>query len=212
MFGTQDKLQVRWNLELIGYDRGKRKVLHERTHNIVVNNGRQFLLENLTASAFSGGGFTRVQNTVVQYIGLGLGGTRQNAPDAASGVLAELYPAGYGGTNVQTDDDLTVGRLERPVKATQQYWLRQVGAPAEFPTSTSVRWSALFDVPDVNIDPFHSVPVSEIGLYSSAADPTKPNGGGTYPGTAGFLLAYDTFIPLHKTGYWSLLARWTWKI
>lgn len=212
MVQVNERLEVGWNLEILGFDRGKKRVLHQRTHNIVVNTGRQFIAEALSAASFGGGGITRVQNAVVQYVGVGIGGSRQNAPAAMQSPLADSPPAGYGGTNLQTDIDVTVSRLERPVKATETAWLRQVAAPPEFPSATSVTWVAQFDAPDINLPPHTVVPVSEIGLYSSGANPALPNGAaGAYPGGTGFLLAYDTFISLPKTGYWSLVVRWTWK-
>jgi hypothetical protein len=213
MLSNDDRLEVKWNLEILGFDRGKRRILHQRTHNIVVNNGRQFIVEALSASAFGGGGFTRVQNHVVRYIGVGIGGTRQSASEASNSPLADTYPDGYGGANIQTDEDLTVSRLERPVKATPSLWLKQVAAPPAFPSATSVTYSALFDAADLNLAPHVQMPISEIGLYSSGADPAQPNGGsGTYPGATSHMIAYDTFITLHKTGFWALLVNWTWQI
>jgi hypothetical protein len=208
-----DQIEAKWNLEIIGVDRGKRKVLHHKSHNIVVNNGRQFILEAISAASFAGGVVTRVQNSVVRYVGLGIGGTRQTAPVASQSPLADNYPGGYGGTNGQTDVALTVSRLERPVKATQTHWLKQVAAPPTFPAANQVTYSAFFEQPDLNLAPHTMMPVSEIGLYSSLADPTKPNGGaGAYPGATSTMIAYDTFLSLPKTGYWALLVNWTWTI
>lgn len=212
MFQLIEPLEVKWNLEILGFDRGKKKVLHQRTHNIVVNNGRQFIVESIAASAWTGGSFNRVQNNVVRYIGLGIGGNRQNAPEALQSPLADAFPAGYPGSNHQTDVNVAVSRLERPVRATSGLWMKQVAAPPAFPSAQSVTWSALFDSADINIAPHTSVPISEIALYSSAADPTLPNGGGTYPGSSQSMIAYDTFITLYKTGFWSLLVNWTWTI
>ena len=208
-----DRCEAKWNLEILGFDRGKKKVLHQRTHNIVVNNGRQFLLEAMSAASFASGEITRVQNSVVRYMGLGIGGTRQVVAEASQSPLADPFPDGYGGTNGQTDVALTVSRLERPVKATQTSWLKQVSAPPTFPSANAVTYSALFEAQDINLPPYTSLPISEIGLYSSAANPANPNGGsGPYPGATSSMIAYDTFLSLHKTGYWSLLVNWTWTI
>jgi len=207
-----EPFEVKWNLEIIGFDRGKRKVLHQRTHNIVINNGRQFIVESVAAASWSGGSFTRVQENVVRYIGVGIGGSRQNAAEALQSPFADAYPTGYPGSNYQTDVNVTVSRLERPARATPALWLKQVTTPPVFPTATSVTWSALFDSADINVAPHSSVPIAEIGLYSSAADPTLPNGGGAYPGASQSMVAYDTFTTLYKTGFWSLLVNWTWTI
>lgn len=208
-----EDIEVSWNLEILGFERGKRKVLHQRTHNIVVNTGRQFICENLAAQSFSPGGFVRHQNTVIRYIGFGIGGTRQNNPSAGTSPLSDAYPAGYGGTNAQTDTSTAVGLLERPVLATASSWMTEVASPATFPDATSVQWVASFSQGDINVAPHSSIPLSEIGLYKSSADPTLPNGGaGTYPGPTGHLAAYDTFDTLNKTAFFSLLARWTWRL
>lgn len=208
-----EDVEVRWNLEILGFERGKRKILHQRTHNIVVNTGRQFICENLAAQSFSPGGFVRHQNTVIRYIGFGIGGTRQNSSSAGTSPLSDTYPAGYGGTNAQTDTSTAVGLLERPVKATATDWMVEVAAPATFPDATSVQWVASFAQGDINVAPYSSIPLSEIGLYKSSADPTLPNGGaGTYPGPTGHLAAYDTFDTLNKTAFFSFLARWTWRL
>lgn len=215
LFGSPrvEDIAVTWNLEILGFERGKRKILHQRSHNIVVNSGRQFICENLSAASFSPGGFTRQQNTVIRYIGFGIGGTRQNNPAAGSSPLSDTYPSGYGGTNTQTDIDVTVGILERPVLATDTRWLTEVAAPATYPDATSVQWIASFGQADINVSPYFSVPLSEIGLYKSSADPLLPNGGaGTYPGPTGHLAAYDTFDTLNKTAFFSLIARWSWRL
>jgi hypothetical protein len=206
-------LEVKWNVEILGYNRGKKKCLHQRTHNIIVNNGRQFIIENISATSFAGAGFTRAQSSVVRYIGFGIGGNRQVSPLASQSPLADAYPGGYGGTNAASDSDVAVARLERPVKCTQTAWMKEVTAPPDYPSATSVRWTALFDVLDLNLAPYTTMPISEIGLFNSRADPTLPNGGvGTYPGVGTAMVAYDNFPTLPKTAYWSLLARWTWTI
>lgn len=205
-------LEVRSNLLITGYDRGKRKVLCQATHNIIVNGGRQFLVENIAAQSFAGASFTRHQNTVVRYIGFGIGGTRQTEPDASSSPLSDTYPAGYGGTNAQTDVDVAVGRLERPVLATATNWMKEVSTPATFLSASEVQWTATFGQLDINLAPHTSMPISEIGMYKSSADPTLPNGGaGTYPGPTGQMLAYDTFDSFGKHAAFSLVVQWAWR-
>jgi hypothetical protein len=214
MLNIADKLEIKGTIEIYGFERGKKKpLLHQTTENIIVANGPQFILESVAASILGVGTFTRTQNTVVRYIGVGIGGNRQTDATAGASPLSDTYPAGFGGTNAQTDDDTAVSILERPVQATATNWLKEVAAPAEFPTSSSVKWSAFFDVGDLNLAPYTMVPISEIGLYKSSADPTLPNGGaGTYPGPSGHLIAYDNFYPLSKTAFWSFMIYWTWSI
>lgn len=208
---TED-LEVRVNLDIILIDRGKRH-LHHRSHNIVLDTGRQFLCENIMPQALGVGTFTRQQNTVVRYMGFGIGGTRQNATRAYATPYSDAYPAGYGGTNLQTDIDVSVGGLERPVMVDATLWMKEIATVngGTFPSGTSVMFVSVFTQADINVGPYISVPISEIALYKSDADPLLPNGGGVYPGASTFAIAYDTFDPISKTGVFDIEARWTWQ-
>lgn len=208
----EEDIEVRSNLQITMFDRGKKCRHFQLTHNIIVYGGRTFLIENIAAQSFSGAGFTRHQNTVVRYIGFGIGGTRQTDPAAAASPLSDPYPAGYGGTNLQTDIDLNVGRLERPVKATSTLWMKEVATPATFLSASEVQWTATFGQLDINIAPFTSIPLSEVAMYKSSADPTLPNGAaGSYPGATGQTLAYDTFDPFSKNAAFTAVVQWAWR-
>lgn len=210
-------IEVRWNLEISLEDRGKRKVWHQRTHNIVVNTGRQFLAEVITPATLGGGGsFTRTQNHVVRYIGFGIGGTRQNSSDALAAPWTDAYSPGpgYGGDNLQTDVDTTVTRLERPVKVTHgpDLFMREISTPGTFDAFNETTFIATFSRTDINVWGFASMPLSEIGLYKGSADPAYPNGGNVaYPGDTGHLVAYDTFDTISKTGGFQITVRWTFR-
>ncbi len=195
------------NIELDVRERGK-IVQRERTHNIVTNIGRQFLAEVIVSDA-PAPTIVRHQNTVVRYIGFGIGGSRQNSSIASSAPFSVDYP----GVNTQTDTDLTVTGLERPVRVTAApVWMREITAPATFPTSTSVRFTTVFIETDLNYGAYASVPLSEIGLFTSAADPALPNGtSGAYPGAGGLMIAYDTFNTIHKSGVFSIEVRWEFR-
>jgi hypothetical protein len=209
-------IELKWNLEIDMYDRGKRKRVHSRTHNIVVDTGRQMILENITPATLFSGGFTRTQNTVVRYIGFGLGGTRQTGPNAGLSPYADAYPAGYAGANAQTDNDVTVAQLERPVAVSAApLFMKEISTPGTFDYTTAQKstFIATFDRADINYGGFLSMPLSEIGLYKSSADPALPNGGaGAYPGGTGHLIAYDTFDTIHKTGGYAITVRWTFSL
>jgi len=209
-----EELEVKWNLEIDLFERGKRRLWHQRQHNIVVNTGRQMICEVITPSSLGPSSFTRTQDTVVRYIGFGIGGTRQNNPAAASAPYSSSYPTGYGGTNAQTDTDVTVSRLERPVAVTADpIWMQQISTPGTFPTATATRFIAVFGQTDINFGGFTSVPLSEIALYKSSADPTLPNGSaGAYPGAGGHTMAYDTFDTISKTGLFSIEVRWEFRL
>lgn len=195
------------NIELDVRERGK-IVRRERTHNIVTNIGRQFLAE-VIVSDVAAPSITRHQNTVIRYIGFGIGGSRQNSSIANNPPFSVDYP----GSNTQTDTDLTVTGLQRPVRVTAApLWMREIVAPSTFPTATSVRFTAIFSETDINYGGYASVPLSEIGLYTSAADPSLPNGAsGAYPGAGGLMAAYDTFNTIHKSGIFSIEVRWEFR-
>lgn len=214
MMRFEETLKISWNLEINVHTRRGWSVHHQRTHNIVTNTGRQFLAEVITASAFGPGTFVRTDNTAIRYIGFGIGGNRQANPAAGASPLADAYPAGYGGTNVQTDTDVTVPGLERPVLATEapDLWMKEIVAPGTFPTPLQTTFIATFGQLDINVGALASVPLSEIALYKSSADPTLPNGSaGPYPGAGGHCVAYDNFNDLQKTGLFDIQVRWTWR-
>lgn len=205
MTRTVETVEARSNLDITVRERGK-IVRRESGHNIVVNTGRQFLAEVIGASAFSGASFTRTQNTLIRYIGFGVGGSRQFSSSAGTAPISTDYP----GTNIQTDVDLTVSRLERPVRVDGgPTWMKEVVTPASFPSTTSVKFTAIFDDADISYGGYTSVPISEIGLYLSSADPSLPNGtAGAYPGAGGVLFAYDTFNNISKTAIFSIEVSW----
>lgn len=212
-----DAIEVKCNLEIDLFERGKRRRVH-RTHNIFTNVGRQFVLENISASAFpTPTTFTPLQNSCVRWIGFGIGGSRQNSSFATAAPLSTLY----AGTNAQTDADPTVTKLERPVKVTGSavspivagdIWMKQVTPVVSLPAQNYVTYSAVFSETDLLVGAA-SMPLSEIGLFKSTADPSLPNGDvGAYPGSGGHAIAYDTFNTLHKTGQFAIEVRWTLRL
>lgn len=216
MMRITEGLKVSWNLDIILSDENgvvdRRR--SRRTHNIVTNTGRQFLAEVITPSALGPGTFTRTDNSCVRYIGFGIGGSRQTNPAAIISPFSDAYPAGYGGTNTQTDIDVTVDTLERPVLASSgpDVWMKEISAPGTFDTALETTFIATFTQLELNIGAFTAVPLSEIGLYKSSADPSLPNGGaGAYPGPGGHLIAYDTFNDFQKSGSFNIQVRWTWR-
>jgi hypothetical protein len=213
------------NIELIVRERGK-IVQREQSHNIVTNIGRQMMAEVIAASAFpTSTTFTRTSDRIVRYIGFGMGGDRQTSPFATAAPFSTDYP----GTQLQTDTDLAISGLERPVAISgtintpgvpdPAVWLKEIAAPATFPSATTVRFIALFTPTDINFGTYASVPLSEIGMFSFSSslgksDPVEPNGqgsAGTYPGAGGHIVSYDTFNTIHKTGLFSIEVRWEYR-
>lgn len=195
---------VKNNLSLVARERGK-IVARRDGHNIWLNLGREYLASLMAYSSFTP--VTPERNDRIRYIGLGIGGSRQLSLGVAN--AAPLVTA-YSGTNLQTDTDPAVTRLERPVRlsgSTDPYpgqigdvWLGQVQAPATHTTATQVTFKRLFTQLEVSYSPYLSVPLSEIGLCAGAADP------GVYNNT---LVAYDTFDTLSKTNAFELEVSWT---
>ena len=102
---------------------------------------------------------------------------------------------------MQNDTTPTVTGLERPVRISGavdvppysdplNVWLIQIQAPPEKPTVNQTVFKAVLGQTDVSYSTFLSVPLSEVGLFTNAADP------GLYNNVP---IAYDTFDTLHKT-------------
>jgi hypothetical protein len=204
------KIEVRSNLMITVRERGK-IVRRHKGHNIWLNLGSEYLSQLIYYTSFTGVFPTAVgvpfRNDRVQYIGLGIGGNQQTSLSVANS--PPITPA-YAGSNLQTDTDPTVTTLERPVRVTgtstnppydpSDAWLGQVQAPPVIPAPNQVTFSRLFSTTDISYSPFLSVPLSEVALYTSAANPN------VYNNTA---IAYDTFNTITKTSAFSLEIDWT---
>lgn len=205
-----ETVEVRNNLRLVVRERGK-IVTRRDGHNIWLNLGREYLASLIAYSSYTGtfpsAAGVPERNDRIQYMGLGIGGTRQVAIATAN---ASPLVGAYPGTNIQTDTDPTVTTLERPVRisggstaypgSAGDIWLGQVQAPAAHSTATEVTFSRLFSSTDISYSPFLTVPLSEVMLFTSAASPSVYNNTG---------VAYDTFDTLSKTNAFSLEIDWT---
>lgn len=200
------EVEVRSNLELTVRDRGK--IVDRRVgHNIWLNLGREYLAQLISYDSFSP--LTPTRNDRVRYMGLGIGGTRQLVQ---AGTMLSAVTTAYPGSNAQVDTNPAVTIIERPVRlsgSSDAYpgqggdvWLGQVQAPPERPTTTQVTFSRLFISNEVSYGTFTTVPLSEVGLFTSAANPN------VYNNTSGFV-AYDTFDTLSKTSAFELEVAWT---
>lgn len=200
-------IEVKQNLKLTMRERGK-IIARREGHNIWVDLGREYLARLIAFQSLnpdvpeSPPGENRIK-----YMGLGIGGSRQLAPLVAD--AAPISPP-YIGTNVQTDTDPTVTTVERPVRisgSSSAYpglagdvWLGQIQAPPTHGTPTEVTFKRVFTQAEVSYSPFLSVPLSEIGLFISSADPEL------YQNT---FVAYDTFDTLSKTVAFELEVDWS---
>lgn len=201
---SNETIEVKQNLSIIARERGK-IVARRDGHNIWLDTGRQYLAQLLAYSSFSP--LATVRDDRIRYMGLGIGGNRQQMLSVAnSAPLVTPYP----GSNAQTDSTPTVTQLERPVRISGgssaypgtggDIWIGQIQAPPTYPVASQVRFSRIFTSAEVSYGTFLSVPVSEIGLYTGAAVP------GTYNNV---MVAYDTFDAISKTSAFELEINWT---
>ena len=199
-----DAIEVKQNLTLTLRERGK--ILDRRVgHNIWLNLGREWMARLVAYQNFNP--LEPATDHRIRYMGLGIGGNRQIAMDRVS---ADPLATAYPGSNQQTDEDVNVLRLERPVRiaggsttypgVATDTWIGQVQAPAEHPSPTKVTFRRLFGTLDVSYAPFLVVPVSEIAMFHAGADP------GVWNNTA---IAYDTFESLAITSAVELETVWT---
>lgn len=202
--GRVEEIQVRNNLIITVRERGK-IVARREGHNIWLNLGSEYLASLITYASF--GPAVPERNDRVQYVGFGIGGNRQlQLAQANASPLVTAYP----GTNVQTDIDPSIVGLERPVRFTgssdpypgqgADVWLGQVGAPVVHGTSRESTFSRLISQSDISYAPFSMVPLSEIALFTAAANPNIYNNNA---------IAYDTFDTLSKTIAFEFEVQWT---
>jgi hypothetical protein len=203
----QETISVRNNLRITIRERGKIAARREG-HNIWLDLGREYLASLIALASY--GPDTPERNDRVKYMGFGIGGTRQVAPGVANAApLVSAYP----GTNVQTDLQPAVTTLERPVRISgsttipsspysgSDVWLGTIQAPPIHGTATEVTFRRLFSQTEISYSSYATVPLSEIMLFTSAANPIGN------PFNTG--IAYDTFDTISKTGAFELEAEWT---
>ena len=197
MSTCKDSISVESNLSLTLLDNGK--VVDERVgHNIFLDIGREWLAHLIAYKTPST--LETFRDDRVLYMGLGIGGNRQLALSTANTPpLSTSYP----GTNIQSDTNPKVQRLERPVRLEGDYsgevWLGVI-QPATFPSGREVQFRRSFGINEVSYGLYLSVPLSEVALFTQEANPLiKGNKA----------IAYDTFDTLSKTNAFDLEISWT---
>lgn len=200
-------VEVESNLTLIARERGK-LVTRRDVHNIWLNFGGEWLAKRIAYSSFSP--LTEEDNFAIRYMGLGIGGSAQTALGTVNSAPLSVS---YAGTNLQTDTDPTILRLERPVRisgGTTAYpgaggdvWLAQVQAPPEHPTPSQTTFRRLFTTAEISYGSFLVVPVSEIGLFLHSSSGSYINTYNNQP------VAYDTFEGIPLTTATDLEVAWT---
>ena len=190
-----EDIQVKSNVFITARERGK-IVERREGHNIFLDFGREWLAKLISFETFDPD--TYQDDNRIKYMGFGIGGTRQIAPEFADS--APLTDYGPVGSFTQTDTDPTVVHLERPVQVESGLWVGQVQAPAEHDTPTSTTFRRLFTSEEISFSPYISVPLSEVGLFISNAN-TAFYGNN--------IVAYDTFDTISKTTAFELEVIWT---
>lgn len=200
----KETVEVKQNLKLYLRERGK-IVGRREGHNIFLDLGREWLAQLVSFASINPD--VPFRNDRIRYMGFGIGGNRQLQLGTAN---APPISPPYVGTNTQTDTDPSLSVIERPVRvsgSTTAYpgiagdiWLGTIGSadPLSIPTQTTFR--RLFTQTEISYGPFVSVPLSEVGLFTSASDP------GNHQNT---MIAYDTFDTISKTSAFELEVIWT---
>jgi len=223
---SKSGLLIPANISIVVRERGKRVPQHCRDdHNIWVDLGREYLPRVISPNT----GFTDhyaespSMREFVQFMGVGIGGESQRHPAAYTIPLSTDYPPATGSSpggwgNKQSDEDLTVTTLERPVEInpTSPIWMDNIVTPVTYLNSgRTVRYDHLFTETMINsVGPYTVVPLSEIGLFLGTQDKDAVNvydvsnpptmvGAGRQT-----LLAYNTFESIPKTISFSLEVRW----
>ena len=191
-----EDIVVRSNLIITLRERGK-IVERREGHNIFLDYGREWLAQLIAYESFGTPDLPQSDERI-KYMGFGIGGTRQIAPDFADSPPLNAY--GPVGSFNQTDTDPTVLRLERPVQVSSGAWIGQVQAPAVHDTPTSTTFKRLFTLEELSFSPYVSVPLSEVGLFLSDAN-------SAFYGNN--IVAYDTFDTISKTTAFELEVNWT---
>lgn len=221
----KDGIECRSNVFITARERGKKVPgLCRDGHNQWVNGGRLFAARAVTPQA----AWAHLSTDVVKFMGFGIGGELQTATiPTTPGSLGYDYP----GQVSFTDDDIAVSTLERPIKVSgtpgrgsaSGTWLQTIVLDNTTPAflgdpASTVEYMCLFnDAGELDLGgTYTNIPLSEIGLYTSAAAATLAsdvvydyNSSPAYIGASRqLLIAYHTFSPITKTPSISLEVRW----
>lgn len=191
---TNEFIEIKANLEILTRERGK---LKERRlyHNIIPNVGLTWLSKLICGEL----------PDYLSQIGAGIGGYKQNNSLADTAPLT-VYPV--VGAHSQTDTDMTVIGLERPVCISSasypiapgdDVWLKSTSS-IEHPALNKTRLIFILTEAEVSFADFNIVPISELGLFTSEKDPLL---------RTNQLAAYKAFAPIPKTTVMEIEIRWT---
>lgn len=191
---TREYIEAKSNIECIMRERGK-IVGRRETHNIFPSIGQEWLAKLVCGETGS----------YINQMGPGIGGSKQNNSYVDAAPLNVYSPVG---AYSQTDIDMSVVRLERPVMVTSAVypspplsgtWLKNVATPTH-PSPNSTRFVCVFTELELSFSIFSIVPLSELGLFTLDKNSAI---------SSNVLVAYDTFAPIPKTTALELEIRWT---
>ena len=191
-----------------------------RGHNVFTNRGRKWLRDSNAVVSFDGMPMTggvhfndtegedrnAVANFKPRWMAVGVGGALQHWDPPGPGVHIENVGVEYLETPIAAYEDVGLSTT---------YWLKQIlpnGLPEDdtegvaYPDEYIIRLRCLYDVNDVSfvpsVDPSSNiygtlVPISEVALFTSEADPTvKPD---SSSGGVDGMIAYHVFATIPKT-------------
>lgn len=214
-----DKFDPRVNVKVLVIENG-RVVAQRRTHNVMTNSGRNWLMQLLGSSDYAQSPPTAHTTAKLKYVGFGCGGVLQSDPAAqgflnkqaeiASVVALEdpvpLSVAGTVKTFLGTLNDQRSGTIHFPGIG-RTVFIRNV-LETEISFAGNVTKGS-------NVVVGTEVPISEAGLYLSTATPTydsaNPGLGGD-PVAANSLAAYNLFDPVVVTPSVSLRIEWEIRV
>ncbi len=192
------------------YERGELAEQREG-HNVWVDRGRQYLAEMVGYSSYTGPVAERSDR--IRYMGLGIGGSRQNRNDLTdSAPLSTSYPAGEDpnattGSTYRKEYPISplITTLERPIRITggtnpyssaapTDVWL--IDTPDLFFTHQSLYEVTVHGFVDcsagqVIYGPWSSMPISEMALFTDESGALAPVVAKSFPYSP--LVAYFSF-------------------
>lgn len=219
----RDGIEAKSNVFITARERGKKvAALCRESHNVWVNNGRQYLAEVISPTSGFAAHYNDSPIRVVQYMALGIGGDEQTADISVEYPTLDTH---YPGLNTFDDDSLTTPYLERPIKVTgvagvgtsAGVWMNDVVAPPDLSGVTVVEFQSLFSTTDLQLGgSYPAVPLSEIGLMLSIEEPSRTSeevydyAASPWINTSSRqqLIAYNTFATITKTASVALEIHW----
>lgn len=200
--GAPPILPPETNVEITLRDKPGGKVVEKRSgHNIFLNYGREWLSELTSLDA----GAASFRDDRIRYMAFGIAGTRQ----LVSVSTIQSLHSGWSGytTPAQDDTDPTVTGLEYPVEIAASDYYDDVSQPATFPQAGIARYTCVVGYTEISYPGGPtSVPLSEIGLFTSAV-PSQSTAPTAAPPER-YMVAYNTFDTLSKTSAYVLQVDW----